>query len=201
MDNLNYVFFEEYKRVDKLCREMYGDDNGVTNYINDMKAVSFIEYININNWKNDLEQLIRLRHIRNHLAHTEGAFGEKNCTQMDIDWIKNFHRRIMEQSDPMAILNLKNRNSNNIQTPNKGIAYVEKSATYINKCENDISWMKQQIEEPSKQMQQKPAKKSVNNFEKKKSFSIIEIVYYVMVVVIVIMIIIMVYFLYIEFFI
>ena len=51
-----------------------------------------------------MEQLVRLRHIRNNLAHTEGAFHEEMCTQKDIDWVRDFHKRILNQSDPLAIL-------------------------------------------------------------------------------------------------
>lgn len=199
MSNLNYVFFEEYKSLDKLCKEIYGDDIGVTNYINDMKTASYIEYVGINNWKNDLDQLIRMRHIRNNLAHTEGTLGEQICTQMDIDWIKDFHRRIMKQTDPLAVLNLKNKSSNKMQIPNKGSIYVSNSVPDINECKNTNIWMKQPIEEPFKQMQREPVKKSVDNLEKKKSHSILEFIYYVLVVAIVIMIIIMAYFLCVEF--
>ncbi len=101
---MNYVFFEEYKHLEKLCREMYDSYEGVTSYIDDMKKVSFRDYSNIPNWRTDLEQLHRLRHIRNNLAHTEGAFYEQNCTQEDVDWVKDFYRRIMAQSDPLSVL-------------------------------------------------------------------------------------------------
>ncbi len=104
MDNMNYVFFEEYKHLEKLCREMYDSYEGVTSYIDDMKKVSFRDYSNIPNWRTDLEQLHRLRHIRNNLAHTEGAFYEQNCTQEDVDWVKDFYSRIMAQSDPLSVL-------------------------------------------------------------------------------------------------
>lgn len=190
---------------------MYGEDKGVTNYINDMKAVPYIEYIGINNWKNDLEQLIRMRCIRNDLAHIGGTFGEQICTQMDIDWIKDFYRRIMEQSDPMAVLYLKNKNRSNAQISNSGtvnnwianneaannvtvnnkITYVEKNQQASNKYINGISGMKQQIN-PSEPIQQKTAEKSVNNFEKKKSFSIIEFVCYMMAIAVIIVGIIMI---------
>lgn len=105
MNNLNFIFFEEFKKLDKLCRELYNAPNGVTHYIDDMKAASWDNCRCIPNWKTDLETLIKLRHIRNHLAHTEGAFNENICTPNDIDWIKNFHQRIMSQSDPLALLN------------------------------------------------------------------------------------------------
>lgn len=104
MNRLNYTFFEEFKRLDKLCGQLYGAQNGVTHYIDNMKTVPVNNYRYISGWNSDLKELIRLRHIRNYLAHTEGAFEEENCTQKDIDWIRGFHNRILHQSDPIALL-------------------------------------------------------------------------------------------------
>lgn len=104
MNRLNYIFFEEFKRLDKLCGQLYGAQNGVTHYIDNMKTVPVNNYRYISGWNSDLKELIRLRHIRNYLAHTEGAFEEENCTQKDIDWVRGFHNRILHQSDPIALL-------------------------------------------------------------------------------------------------
>lgn len=38
------------------------------------------------------------------MAHAEGAFSEEVCAQEDIDWIKNFYERILDRSDPIAII-------------------------------------------------------------------------------------------------
>ena len=100
MNNINYAFFEEYKRLDKLCCDMYQCSNGVTQYIEDMNTTPFCT---VSNWKDDLEQLKRLRHIRNDLAHTQGAFSENLCSQQDIDWIHDFYNRSMQQTDPLAM--------------------------------------------------------------------------------------------------
>lgn len=104
MNILNYTFFEEYKQLEKLCTELYGEQHGVSHYIDDMKYPSGSNYRHIPNWNADLQQLIRLRHIRNRLAHTEGAFDESMCTQKDIEWCQDFHQRILDQSDPLAML-------------------------------------------------------------------------------------------------
>lgn len=96
MDNLNHAFFESFKQLDKLCKEIYDDPHGVSQYVDDMKKSATIHRL-VPNWNGDLEQLIRLRHIRNHLAHTEGAFQDDLCTQEDIAWIQKFHKRILEQ--------------------------------------------------------------------------------------------------------
>lgn len=69
MNNLNHVFFEEYKSLDELCRQIYGSQPGITHYIDDMKRVPARDYRHIPNWETDLKRLIRIRHIRNDLAH------------------------------------------------------------------------------------------------------------------------------------
>lgn len=103
MNNINYAFFEEFKKLDKLCSEIYGAPNGVTHYIDDMKSVSYSNYHRIPNWEYDMKQLKRLRHIRNNLAHMEGSFNENICTTNDIKWIEAFRNRILTQSDPLAM--------------------------------------------------------------------------------------------------
>ena len=138
MDNLNYKFFEEYKSIDKLCGEIYQSKQGVTDYIDQMQAASLNDYRNIPNWKTDLSQLKRVRHIRNYLAHEEGAFDKAACTQNDIDWIKSFYERIMSQSDPMARLyqNSKLKKQEQIQMP------INTGQTYINYSQNNQSGRK-----------------------------------------------------------
>lgn len=115
MININYVFFEEFKKLEKLLSDIYKSHNGVTHYIDDMTAVSYSNYRSIPNWETDLNQLKRLRHIRNNLAHVEGAFNENVCTQDDIEWVQAFYERILNQSDPLAV---QYRNSKTyVQTP------------------------------------------------------------------------------------
>ena len=69
MDNINILFFEEYKRADKLCREIYNSDKGITSYIDDIKNESSSYKKDIPEWYTCLETLKKLRHKRNILAH------------------------------------------------------------------------------------------------------------------------------------
>ena len=85
MNHLNYTLFEEYKLLDKLCSEIYDDPHGVTRYIEDMKKVSPSIYRHLPNWQIDLEHLKLILHIRNYLAHTQGAFDETVCTEHYLD--------------------------------------------------------------------------------------------------------------------
>ena len=105
MNPYNNNFFEEFKRLDKLCCGIYQTDRGgVTSYIEDMKAAAWFDSRAVPNWERDLAKLKQLRHYRNQLAHEEGAFEEVLCIQDDIDWLKDFHDRILDRSDPMALL-------------------------------------------------------------------------------------------------
>ena len=138
MDNLNFKFFEKYKSIDKLCGEIYQSKQGVTDYIDQMKAVSWKDYQNIPNWKTDLDQLKRVRHIRNRLAHEEDAFDKTACTQNDIDWMQSFYERIMNQSDSMARLyqNSKLKEQKLVQAP------INTEKTYIDAPQNNQSGRK-----------------------------------------------------------
>lgn len=121
MSKLNQVFFNEYSKLDKLCRELYHklpDDEikGVTNYINDMKNTPSHISRTVTDWDECLHALIHIRHIRNQLAHEPGAFEEIDCTQNDIDWVHYFHRSIMEHTDPISQAH---RNSQKSKTTTK----------------------------------------------------------------------------------
>lgn len=111
MNTLNHTFFEKYKSLEKLCREMYQNNTGVTSYINDMINTPWRNRCNIANWESDLIQLKRIRSLRNQLAHTEEAVMEDVCTEKDIQFVKDFHQRIMNGTDPLA---LKKQNYGNI---------------------------------------------------------------------------------------
>lgn len=40
MANLNYSFFEEFARLEQLCKDSYSEEHGVTKYIEEMKNTS-----------------------------------------------------------------------------------------------------------------------------------------------------------------
>lgn len=111
MNNINLNFFENYKKLEKLCNEILSVNNGVTQYINEMENISSSKYHSIPNWNTDLSSLKRLRHLRNQMAHNEGAFSENLCTINDVEWIINFRSRILKQTDPLALLHQKETSS------------------------------------------------------------------------------------------
>jgi len=108
MSYLNYEFFDEFKALDNLCRDIYGDsiDNklGVTLYLEDMDINAYRGSSMIYNWKSDYNQLKTARNIRNELAHSRNSFSVDICSQEDIDFIRSFRSRILNQTDPIAML-------------------------------------------------------------------------------------------------
>ena len=108
MNQLDNEFFEEFKRLDKLCKDIYGRsaDNklSVSLYINDMEQNFQIGSCIIPSWAEDLRLLKKCRHIRNELAH--GDFYPPNglCTQEHLYFIASFRDSILNGTDPLALL-------------------------------------------------------------------------------------------------
>ena len=75
-----------------------------------------------------MEQLMHLRHIRNYLAHTSGAFQEELCTQKDIDLVIDFYNRILTQTDPMALLYKKEQKCTEFSVPKSVRGNMETSS-------------------------------------------------------------------------
>lgn len=93
--SINNEFYEEFKKLDKLLSEAYGELHGVTAYINDMKELGVVDV-------EDYNKLKKLRHIRNNLAHEVGYGDIDRVTKEDILYIKNFHKRFLEGKDPLS---------------------------------------------------------------------------------------------------
>jgi hypothetical protein len=125
MNYLNYEFFDEFKKLDNLCRDIYGKsaDNklGVTLYLDDMDKNSYLGNFKVENWSWDYAHLKRARHIRNELAHSRNSFSVDLCSQEEIDFVRSFRERILNQTDPLALLREKlrspNSNKSNANTP------------------------------------------------------------------------------------
>lgn len=99
-------FMESYKHLDNLCKDMNGI--GITGYIKDMEQEQNGDFY-ITGWKNDYMQLKHYRHIRNQIAHENYANESNMCSVEDTFWLDEFYRRIMEQTDPLALCYKKTR--------------------------------------------------------------------------------------------
>ena len=103
-ENTNIISFDEYKKLDKLCSEMYGKNSGgVTCYLNDMMAVPVMQRNRFPEWNQTYDRLRELRHIRNQMAHGEGSFEDYPCSEEDVLWLFEFRSKIMHISDLLAV--------------------------------------------------------------------------------------------------
>ena len=95
-------FLDAFKHLEKLCNEVYGEQHGVTLYINEMERKYGIGSRSIPDWNRDLKYLKFVRHVRNNLVH-ETDF-EYDYSSADIKFMKDFYQRIMNQEDPLSLL-------------------------------------------------------------------------------------------------
>ena len=93
--------FDEYKQVDKICRDMFLSQSGVTQYITEMERIASYGRSVIPSWNDDYYTLKRVRWLRNKIAHESGA---TECNENDAAWLENFHRRLLARQDPLALL-------------------------------------------------------------------------------------------------
>ena len=108
MNYLIYEFFDEFKALDNLCKDIYGKsmDNklGVTLYLEDMEKNHYQGCRDIPSWSADYYRLKKARNLRNELAHSNNSFSYEMCSEEDILFIHSFHDRILNQTDPIALL-------------------------------------------------------------------------------------------------
>lgn len=95
-------FINSYKRLEKLCNEIYDSNHGVSAYIDDMARLASASFY-VFNWNDDLKQLKNYRWIRNQIAHEPNCTEENMCEYGDVQWIDDFYDRIMNQSDPLTM--------------------------------------------------------------------------------------------------
>ena len=95
-------FLDSYKRLEKLCNEIYGDNHGISSYIDDMsKLTSASRYVL--SWNDDLKQLKHYRWVRNQIVHEPNCTEENMCEYGDAEWLDDFHSRIMSGNDPLTL--------------------------------------------------------------------------------------------------
>jgi len=95
-------FLDSYKQLEKLCNEIYNQNNGVTQYISDMESKSGFNTMYIPGWDRDFRRLKEVRHIRNAMVHDATDDG-KNYSEDDVAFLQDFYQRIMDGSDPLAM--------------------------------------------------------------------------------------------------
>lgn len=93
--------FDEFKRVDRICGDMFSCQHGVSKYIEEMERVSAYSRHKVPLWDQDYRSLKRVRWLRNQIVHETSA---PDCSDGDAIWLEDFHARLLTQQDPLAIL-------------------------------------------------------------------------------------------------
>ena len=107
-------FLESYKRLERLCRDVMDDDRRVSAYIDEMVRLSDGSR-RLSGWDRDLKQLKHYRWVRNQIVHDPDCSEEKMCGPEDVRWIEDFHARIMNQTDPLALYRRTTKESKNCE--------------------------------------------------------------------------------------
>lgn len=95
-------FIESYKHLEKLCGEIMNNDRRISAYIDEMENTTRGTYL-VPGWNDDLRQLKHYRWVRNQIAHEPDCTESNMCQPSDTIWLDNFHSRIMNQTDPLAL--------------------------------------------------------------------------------------------------
>ena len=95
-------FIDSYKKLEKICNEIYGDNHGISTYIETMTNIpSASRYVS--RWDEDLKLLKHYRWIRNKIVHEPGCTEDNMCDYADIQWLNEFYSRIMTGNDPLTL--------------------------------------------------------------------------------------------------
>ena len=117
-------FIDSYKRLEKLCNEIYG--NGVKSYIEEMSNIPMGSRF-VTKWDEDLKKLKHYKWVRNQISHDPDCTENNMCEPDDAQWLDNFRSRIMAANDPLALYR-KARNPQPAQKPRQ--TYTPEPSTY-----------------------------------------------------------------------
>lgn len=101
-DSLLKEFIDEYKHLEKLCSEIYGQQHGISQYISDMEQTPLYTAGKISGWNGDLNNLKRVRHLRNKMVHDVDDY-DSVYEPEDLEFLRTFYQRIISQNDPLAL--------------------------------------------------------------------------------------------------
>ncbi|HQB32114.1 MAG TPA: hypothetical protein PLI19_02165 [Erysipelotrichaceae bacterium] len=95
-------FMYNYKRLEKLCSDLFDCDHGISTYIDEMLKKPRRASL-VTGWNDDLKNLKHYRWLRNRIVHEPQYCEDEMCDSTDVEWIMNFHARIINQEDPLAL--------------------------------------------------------------------------------------------------
>ncbi|MCQ2511773.1 MAG: hypothetical protein MJ092_00045 [Lachnospiraceae bacterium] len=110
MHKIDNRFIEGYKKMNRLCCEIYHSNEGVNDYLREMEKKSY-GASRISGWNDDYKTLKHLRHVRNQIAHDDTE-ANTFCTDDDMKKLKDFFRRLDGGKDPLALLKRDDRKRN-----------------------------------------------------------------------------------------
>ena len=132
-------FQEAYKSLDKLCRECLSSYDGVSGYIRLMESEWYGEQY-VSTWNSDLKKLKHVRWVRNQLSHEVGTLESNICSQFDLEFVDDFYERIMNTTDPLAILRkaqeIENQQENNLKQEYNQSNDFKQENNYVNDAQN-----------------------------------------------------------------
>ena len=116
MQRVEIEFLEEYKRLDRLCKDMFLTSYGVTEYIKQMELSNIRGNRLVKNWNTDYKKLKHLRWLRNAIAHDSQ---ETDCSLKDVQEVLEFYQKILWKQDPLALLHSATRQNAQYRDPTK----------------------------------------------------------------------------------
>ena len=124
-------FIDSYKRLEKLCNDIYGDIHGVKAYIEDMRNTSMGKWY-VRGWDDDLSRLKHYKWIRNQIWHELDCTEDNMCKPGDAQWLDDFRCRILSGTDPLSLY----RKARNPQTERKTQTERRIQTEYSNNTES-----------------------------------------------------------------
>lgn len=100
MTDTEQEYFDEYKRLDNLCKDMFSVPNGVTTYIETMSECYADACRIVRGWKEEYKKIKYLRHLRNRIVHDSE---QTDCSRADISAVREFYKSLLNQEDPLAL--------------------------------------------------------------------------------------------------
>lgn len=101
MQPADNAFFDAYKRLDKLCSNMYQCQNGVSEYIEDMERKMSQGQSRVSSWRLDYNRLKHVRWVRNKLAHESNEY--QLSEPEDLIFVQEYYNRIVSGQDALAL--------------------------------------------------------------------------------------------------
>ena len=102
MSKINDEFMEAYKSIDQFCKDALRTDKGVTSYIEEMRTKTD-GYKFVPGWRDNLDCLVKYRHLRNNYSHEIGSSYSDICEWNDVFWLREFHEKLLKVEDPLSL--------------------------------------------------------------------------------------------------